>query len=593
MTSQRLTSWLVVAGAVAVIGISFVVLALSGTTATARADKSSAAPPSGGTVALPVAQETPYAATLTPPDAGPPYPEPVTGQRVYDHAPIFSPGAIASAEATIRAIEDRTGAQIAVYTQIKPWSDTLEAANADALALMNQWGVGRKGFDDGLVILFDMQTNLQHGQVSLYAGSGFKAAFMSNADRQKVFDQDMLPLLKAGDFDGALKIALTDIDAAATPAHADELSRARIFNSLVGFGVAILALLLVGFALYRWYTHGRDPIYIDDSSVLMPAPPEGLTPAMATLLMADRTSTRTVSAAMVDLAARGLVRFRLDSSFLSKRTRIGVTGQTQSITTPEVELFSAVSSHAGSDGFVPTSSSLASGASKFKSGLEKLAVAKGWLTARPSRVVGTWIAVAVVEGILAFPLFYWTFSLDASGGFLGGSALIVAAVLTFIIAFWMPCRTKLGAMLVAMLAAYKRTLQYTMAQSSSMDEVVGRRALPWVTTPDAAMAWGVAFGLNADIEAVLSRTVSASQSAGRQMGWYPMWFGSSEHSSGFTGGTGVAGGTGGGMFSPSAIPDIGSMMSSLGSIGSSSSGGGGGGFGGGGGGGGGGAGGGF
>ena len=69
---------------------------------------------------------------------------------------------------------------------------------------MNQWGVGRKGFDDGLVILFDMQGNLIHGQVSLYAGAGFKAAYLTNNDRQAIFENDMLPLLKSQDFDGAL-----------------------------------------------------------------------------------------------------------------------------------------------------------------------------------------------------------------------------------------------------------------------------------------------------------------------------------------------------------------------------------------------------
>ena len=112
------------------------------------------------------------AANAAPP-AGPPYPEPVTGQRVYDYAGIFSSGAISSAEATIKAIEGRTGAQVAVYTQVKPESDSLDLANGDARALMDQWGVGRKGFDDGLVIIFDMQYNLRHGEVSLYAGSGF------------------------------------------------------------------------------------------------------------------------------------------------------------------------------------------------------------------------------------------------------------------------------------------------------------------------------------------------------------------------------------------------------------------------------------
>ena len=162
------------------------------------------------------------------PPAGPPYPDAVTSQRVYDYAGIFSSGEIADAEQTIQAIEARSNAQVAVYTQVKPASDTLEAANADALALMNQWGVGRKGFDDGLVILFDMQPSLQHGQVSLYAGSGFLAAFMTNADRQAVFDKDMKPLLTLSppDFDGALKIALDDVSAAAMQEHADQLSRA-------------------------------------------------------------------------------------------------------------------------------------------------------------------------------------------------------------------------------------------------------------------------------------------------------------------------------------------------------------------------------
>jgi uncharacterized membrane protein YgcG len=530
------------------------------------------------------------------PPPGPPYPDAVTGQRVYDNAGIFSQGVIASAEATIKAIEVRTGAQVAVYTQVKSVADQ-SAADDDALALLNQWGVGRKGFDDGLVILFDMQGNLVHGQVSLYAGYGFKASFMTNADRQAVFDNDMKPLLTQDppDFDGALKIALADIDAAATPAHADELSRARILNSLVGLGAALLAILLLAIAFYRWYTHGRDPIYVDDNSILMPAPPDGLTPAMATLLMDDRTSSRTVSAAMVDLAARGLLRFQQESKFPGKKTLIGATGQGEVPATPEAGLYQAIKTWTGEDGFVPTTSArqLLPAISQVKSDLETLAVQKGWLTGKPSRIMGIWIGVAVAEGLAALPLFVWTLQLDASGGLLGGTALLIAAVCTGVIAWFMPSRTQLGAMLRAMLAAYKRTLQYTLAQSASMDEVVGRRALPWVTTPDAAMAWGVALGLNADIEAVLQRTVNQSVAAGRQTGWYPLWFVGPAYGGGFGGGLGAGGGGTPGLYSGTAIPDVGSMMSSLGSIGSTGGGAGGGGFGGGGGGGGGGAGGGF
>ncbi|HJX68477.1 MAG TPA: TPM domain-containing protein [Candidatus Limnocylindrales bacterium] len=530
-------------------------------------------------------------ATAAPP-AGPPYPDAVTGQRVYDYAGIFSPGAISQTEQTILGIEQRTGAQVAVYTQVKPESDTLDKANADALALMNQWGVGRKGFDDGLVILFDMQANRQHGQVSLYAGSGFRSAFLTDSDRQSIFDNDMKPLLKTGDFDGALKAAVDGIDAAATPGHADQLNQARIFNAIVGLGALALAIFLVAFVLIRWHTHGRDPIYVDDNSVLMPAPPDGLTPAMATLLMDDRTSSRTVSAAMVDLAARGLIQFRQEEAFLSKKTSVGVTGKTATIGTPEADIYSAICTWVGPDGFVETGSmpQLASATSRLKSDLETLAVQKGWLTGRPSRVVGLWIVIAVAEGIAAIPLIVWTLTLEASGGLLGGVALIVAAVITGVTAWFMPSRTRIGAMLWAMLAAYKRTLQYTMAQAQTMDQVVESKALPWVSTPDEAMAWGVAFGLNAEIDAVLRRSVETSAATGRAAGWYPMWWIP-------VGGHSLAGGVGGasgsGAFSPSAIPDVGSMMSAIGSIGASTSHSGGGGFGGGGGGGGGGAGGGF
>src|SRR5689334_16902921 len=49
--------------------------------------------------------------------AGPPFPAPTTGVRVYDQAGIFSPAARSSAEATIKAIEDRSHAQVVVYTQ--------------------------------------------------------------------------------------------------------------------------------------------------------------------------------------------------------------------------------------------------------------------------------------------------------------------------------------------------------------------------------------------------------------------------------------------------------------------------------------------
>ncbi len=90
------------------------------------------------------------------PDPGPPFPDPVDQQAVYDFAGILSPEAIVDAEKTIDAIEARTGAEVVVYTQLVDYGVTTEETQARALALIDQWGVGRKGFDDGMVIFFDI-----------------------------------------------------------------------------------------------------------------------------------------------------------------------------------------------------------------------------------------------------------------------------------------------------------------------------------------------------------------------------------------------------------------------------------------------------
>ena len=176
---------------------------------------------------------------------------------------------------------------------------------------MDQWGVGRKGFNDGLVIFFDMQPNLEHGQVQLYAGPGFEAAFLSNEERQAIFENDMLPSLAAGDFDGALAAALEKVDAAATPEHADALQTLPPDQRGRRPGRRPIVFLgLVGWALFSWRRYGKDPVYLDDPSVLMPAPPPDLTAASGAMIMEGTTSRRALTTAMLDLASRGSIAFR-------------------------------------------------------------------------------------------------------------------------------------------------------------------------------------------------------------------------------------------------------------------------------------------
>jgi uncharacterized membrane protein YgcG len=237
---------------------------------------------------------------------GPPFPQPEVGRAVYDFAGILSAQTIAAAEGTIDSIEARTGAEVVVYTESVDFGVETSETEARARALIDQWGIGRKGFDDGMVVFFDIDPSGQHGQVQLYAAPGFEAAFLSNSERQAIFENDMLPYLAAADFDGALKVALAKVDAAATPEHAAQLQTARQVNAVLGLvGAPVVFLGLAGWAFFHWRRYGKDPVYLDDPSILMPAPPPDLTAASGAFVMDGGSSRRALTTAMLDLASVG------------------------------------------------------------------------------------------------------------------------------------------------------------------------------------------------------------------------------------------------------------------------------------------------
>lgn len=521
------------------------------------------------------------------PQAGPPYPDPVDGQVVYDFADVLAPGTETEATSTIEGIEARTGAEVVVYTQVKPSSDTPAEAERDAIALMDQWGVGRAGFDDGLVILFDMDEPVGcHGQVQMYAGPGYRATFLTNEERQGIFETDMLPLLRGCDLDGALLVALERVDANATPEHAATLERGRQINAVLGLvGAPLAFLLLVGWAGNSWLRYGKDPIYLDDASIHMPAPPPELTPGAGALLMDGRSSRRTLTTAMLHLASRGELAFRKHDELL--RDKVGVQlldaarpdpqliRNRRKLPTTKAEEYALERLRSiggtGVGGYIDPDDLLKFGKSvdKFDDHLEGHVARQGWFREAPSKSIERWSFRGGVALVAGFVLGVIGVSLPSSGILLVGVAVGAASVVILVLARLMPARTMPGAMLYAMLAAYKRTLHKTMEQARSMDQVVVEARLPWLETPDQAAVWAVALGLQDDVQKVLERSVE-DVSEGRAAPaavWAPVWY-----SGGGGSGTSGSGGFGGfapGLMAASAVPDFGGMMSAIGTIGNS------------------------
>jgi len=525
------------------------------------------------------------------PEAGPAFPDPINGLAVYDYAEVISPAVIERLGRTIAQIEERTGAEIVIYTQVKPGADDPGRTEQDAIALIDQWGVGREGFDDGLAIFFNLREDLCHGQVQLYAGPGYRSTYLTNAERQAIYEQQMLPALKECDFDAALTAAMGRIDAVATAEHAATLQLARQVDAVAGLIVAPLLLIgLVAWAGWSWLRYGRDPVYLDSASILMPAPPPGLTPAAAAVVMDGRTSRHALTTALVDLAARGEISFRaserdprqmdIDITVPDQRdarlarNRRQPLGEAEKYALDELKrLGGAIRTIEAAD--VPD---FAKSVGRFDDRLEAAVAADGWFREPPGDSVERWTrraAVVLIAGIVGI---FVGLNLPSNGLLLVAVAATVGAVAMFVIARTMPQRTLEGARTFAQLAAYRRTLQKTLEQSRTMDQVVSSGALPWVETPDLAVVWAYALGLHEEAEEVLERSMEdvRTGAASPTRTYFPLWYAIGERS-----GARISGGARAptaGLFSSGVVPDFTAMTAALATIGSppASSGGGGG-----------------
>ena len=530
--------------------------------------------------------------------AGPPYPAPVLGRAIYDTAGLFAAATIAEAEAIIDRIEERTAAEVVVYTQVKPGATT-ESTEADAATLIDEWGVGRAGFDDGLAILMNVYTEAGgrvRGQVQLYAAPGFSALYLTNGERQAIFDDEMLPLLRDQRFDEALLVALTRIDAAATGERAGQLQLARQVDAVIGIVGGLGGfLLLTGFAFFHWRRYGRDPYVVDSRSIYLPAPPPELTAAGGALLHDGSSSRRTLTTALLDLASRDELAFRAKDQLLGA-DEVTVELHRPDVDDPRVRLnrrnplspaealalreLEAESEAAGDGRRVLDRAALlefGSSVSEFDERLEAELVTRGWFTEAPGKVTSRWRIIGIAEIAAGFAAF-WVGQMLPSGGFtLFAIGLGAAGLFTFLLAGAMPARTLTGATVRVMLAAYRRTLQAALAGARSMDQVVAEPRLAWLETPDRAVVWAVALGLQDEAEKVMERSMEDLRAGRVGSAYLPAWYGAS--GGGGEGGGGGWGGVAPGVMSGSPIPNLGGMFAALGTIGNTpSSSGGGGGF---------------
>ncbi len=520
------------------------------------------------------------------------------GVYVYDFADIWSPTTEADAQSIAETIRTRTEAQLAIVSWPSDIGDiSTEEARNDAITIMNTWGVGREGVNDGLVVLFDMDRgDKEHGQIYVYGGRGFIEQYMSQHESDAIVADRMLPLAKDGDLDGALLAGLRRVDQIVQPGGNPERGRELVVNLLLTLVVLGGALLVFGLFLRTWWQRGRDAaVPLIDDSVLLPVPPPGLTPALATVLRNEGVDQEGFTSALVDLGHRGLVAFQeadgnkkhvdvvvppsplIDPGSLEARRRpLGAA---------EGDLAEAIAKKA--TGGVLSWASLKAGEgaklyASFKKDLGRAAKSSGFFREDPNKLSTQWtgIGVGVIVGAAVFGFFFildksedspYLFQPNRDVLGLPMLAAIVLGVLIIVLSGRLVARTVEGARALAMALAYRNTLRYEMKAAHTVDDAVQRAQtrLPWITTPDLLTVWAVAFGLKDEVDDLIKETFEAARESGSAV-WVPVWYS----------------GSGG-------ISSVGNLSSAIGSISTTASSSSGGGYGGGGGGGGGGSGGGF
>jgi uncharacterized protein len=135
---------------------------------------------------------------------------PFLSSRVTDEARLLDAGSAAALEATLKAYEDRTGRQIAVLTIPSLEGEALEDYS---LKVARTWKLGRKGKDDGVLILVARDDR----KIRIEVGYGLEGE-LTDAQAGRIIRDDMVPRFRRGDYAKGLREGVDAVIASLDPA---------------------------------------------------------------------------------------------------------------------------------------------------------------------------------------------------------------------------------------------------------------------------------------------------------------------------------------------------------------------------------------
>lgn len=160
--------------------------------------------------------------------------------RVTDLTATLSPPQAAALEAKLAAFEQRKGSQIAVLLVPTTQPESIEQY---AIRVAEQWRLGRKGVDDGALLLIAKDDR----KLRIEVGRGLEGV-LPDAYGKRIISDDIAPAFKRGDFDGGINagvermIKLVDGEPLPAPVPANRGASAEfdLGNALVWGGLLVV-----------------------------------------------------------------------------------------------------------------------------------------------------------------------------------------------------------------------------------------------------------------------------------------------------------------------------------------------------------------
>lgn len=181
---------------------------------------------------------------------------PFLSGRVNDTAGLLSEEARLKLEQRLEQLERRSGAQVAILTIDSLEGDVLEDYS---MRVVETWKLGRKGVDDGVLLLIAKNDR----KMRLEVGYGLESK-LSDIACTRILDNLVKPRFRAGEFGAGIEAGIdavvatidgkTDAIPAEAPSGGTTINDAPWFARVAGFG--IFALVVGIFSLLAIFSKG-------------------------------------------------------------------------------------------------------------------------------------------------------------------------------------------------------------------------------------------------------------------------------------------------------------------------------------------------